>query len=387
MNESRYARVGVDLRKKGIEIFKPSIQSMYPTAFCVIKQDPDLLGHAMVPHADSAGSKPVQNYLNFRETEDIESFRGIAQDVVAMNLDDIVCVGAKPVSFVDCVAINKAKVPKEDLLRVLNSELMKLIETMQVYGVTLPFDGGETADVPDQISTLDVSGFMLGRVELSKVVTGDRIRPGNKIVGVHSGGKSHYEREVNSGIMCNGITLARHSLLSSEYEKKYPEIRGSGTLGYFGHFRIDDKLNELNMTVGQALTSPTRIFAPIIFKVLDELGSTVTGLVHNTGGGLTKCLRLGRGIRYVKRDLPESDPIFLLIKKESNETWRDMFQDFNMGVGFEVILEKEEVGSAIDIIDSFGVEAKVIGEIESGPPRNQLIIDSKFGKFTYEGLG
>jgi phosphoribosylformylglycinamidine cyclo-ligase len=386
MNESQYARVGVDLRKKGIEIFKSSIQSIYPTAFCVVKQDPDFPDYAMVPHADSAGSKPVQNYLNFKETGDIDSFKGIGQDVVAMNLDDIVCVGAKPISFVDCVAINRTRVPKEDFLRSLNSELTELIRVLEAHGLTLPFDGGETADVPDQISTLDVSGFMQGRVQLSKIITGERIRPGNKIVGIRSGGKSRYESEMNSGIMCNGITLARHSLLSSEYEKKYPEIRGSGTLGYFGRFKVGDRLDELTMTVGQALTSPTRIFAPIIFKVLDELGSSITGLIHNTGGGQTKCLRLGRGIRYVKRDLPEPDPIFLLIKKESNESWRNMFQDFNMGVGFEVVLEGKKVGPVLDIIDSFGVEAKVIGEIEPGPPGNQLIIEDNFGRFVYEGL-
>jgi phosphoribosylformylglycinamidine cyclo-ligase len=386
LSESKYAKVGVDVRKKGIEIFKSSIQSLYPTAFCVIKQDQKFPDNALVPHTDSAGSKPVQSYLNFKETKDINAFRGIAQDVVAMNIDDIACVGAKPITFVDCVSINKSMVPKEDFLGVLNFEIVELIEILRANGVTLPFDGGETADVPDQVKTLDVSGFMQGRVQLSKIVTGERIRAGNRIIGIRSGGKARYERRMNSGIMCNGMTLARHSLLSSEYTKKYPETLGSGTLGYFGRFKVNDRVKELDMTVGEAICSPTRIFAPIVFKILDRFGSSVTGLIHNTGGGQTKCLSLGRGIRYAKRDIPQPDPIFSLIQNESEESWRDMFQDYNMGIGFEIVLEAEAAEPVLSIIESFEVEASVVGEIESNPSSNQVVIESNFGKFVYESL-
>jgi len=384
MSESEYAKVGVDIRKKGIEVFKPSVKSLYPTAFCVVKQDPCFPEYALVPHADSAGSKPVQNYLNFKETGDINSFRGIAQDVVAMNLDDIACVGAKAISFLDYVAINKTKVPKEELLTILDSELMELSRLLGEYGIPLPFDGGETADLPDQLSTLDVSGFMEGRVELSKIVTGENIRPGNKIVGVRSGGKARYEEKPNSGIMCNGITLARHCLLSSEYERAYPEIRGVST--YRGRFKVEDYLEELEMTVGAAITSPTRIFAPIVFKILNELGPSITGLVHNTGGGQTKCLSLGHGLRYVKGDVVRPDPIFLLIQKEAGESWRDMYQDYNMGVGFEVVMEEKEVDVALGLVESFGIEAKVIGEVQASPAGNQVLIESGFGRFGYGNL-
>lgn len=383
MSESQYARVGVDVHKRGIEVFKSSIKSMYPNAFCVVKQDPEFSGYALVPHADSAGSKPVQNYLNFRETGDIDSFRGIAQDVVAMNLDDIVCVGARPISFVDYIALNKARVPKEDLLRTLNNEMAELISLLRDYGVSLPFDGGETADLPDQLSTLDVSGFMEGRVELSRVITAERIRPGNKIIGVRSGGKIRYETKPNSGIMCNGVTLARHCLLDIDYERRYPEIRSAGKLGYYGKFKIEDRVEDFEMTVGEAITSPTRIFAPIAFRILNELGPSVTGFVHNTGGGQTKCLKLGRGLRYVKRAIFRPDPIFFLIQRESGESWREMFQDFNMGVGFEIVLEDAAVDAALSIVESYGVESKVIGEVEEGPAGNQLVIKSDFGKFGY----
>jgi phosphoribosylformylglycinamidine cyclo-ligase len=300
-----------------------------------------------------------------------------------MNLNDIACVGAVPISFVDYVALNKSKIPKEDLLKILNSEFTELSELLRAHNVTLPFDGGETADLPDQLSTLDVSGFMEGRVKLSKVITGQGIRSGNKIVGLRSGGKAHYESKLNSGIMCNGITLARHCLITGEYEKKYPEILGQGTPGYSGRYRVGDYVDELEMTVDAAITSPTRIFAPIVFKILDTVGSSVTGLVHNTGGGQTKCLKLGRGLRYVKHLTLQPDPIFALIQKESGETWRDMYQDFNMGVGFEVILEQEAVDSVLSIAESFGVEAREIGYVESSPDGNQVVIESSLGKFVY----
>ena len=385
MTESRYERLGVDIHKKGIEVFKPTIRSLYPTAFCTVKRDPQFPEYGLVPHADGAGSKPVQNYLNYKETGEIAAFRGIGQDVVAMNLNDIVCVGARPISFVDYVTVNRFTIPKEMLLSTLNSELVELIELLNTYGITLPFDGGETADLPDQLSTLDVSGFMEGRVKLSNVITGEKIRAGNKIVGLRSGGKARYEGNVNSGIMCNGITLARHCLITSEYEKKYPEILGRGTPGYFGRHRVGDYVDDLAMTVGAAIASPTRIFAPIVFKILETVGLSVTGLVHNTAGGQTKCLKLGRGLRYVKDSTFTPDPIFTLMQKESGEPWEYMYQNFNMGVGFEVILDNEAVEQAVSIADSFGVEAKEIGHVEPGPAGNQVVIKSDLGKFVYGG--
>lgn len=383
MTESRYEKLGVDIHKKGTEIFKPSIRALYPTAFCAVKQDPQFPEYALIAHADGAGSKPVQSYLNYKETGELTAFKGIGQDVVAMNLNDIACVGAAPISFVDYVALNTSKIPKEDLLKILNSEFTELSELLRAHNVTLPFDGGETADLPDQLSTLDVSGFMEGRVKLSKVITGQGIRSGNKIVGLRSGGKAHYESKLNSGIMCNGITLARHCLITGEYEKKYPEILGKNIPGYSGRYRVGDYVNELEMTVDAAITSPTRIFAPIVFKILDTVGSSVTGLVHNTGGGQTKCLKLGRGLRYIKHLTLEPDPIFTLIQKESSESWRDMYQDFNMGVGFEVILEQEAVDPVVSIAESFGVEAREIGHVESSPDGNQVVIESSFGKLVY----
>jgi phosphoribosylformylglycinamidine cyclo-ligase len=386
MTESRYEKLGVDIHKKGIEVFKPSIRSLFSNAFCTVKQDPQFPEYALIAHADGAGSKPVQSFLNYKETGEVSAFKGIGQDVVAMNLNDIACVGAAPISFVDYVALNRFKIPKEDLLSILNSEFIELGELLRTYGVTLPFDGGETADLPDQLSTLDVSGFMEGRVKLSKVISGEEIRSGNKIVGLRSGGKARYENKLNSGIMCNGITLARHCLMASEYEKKYPEILGKDTPGYSGRYKVGDYVDELEMTIDAAITSPTRIFAPVVFKILNTVDSSVTGLVHNTGGGQTKCLKVGRGLRYVKHLTQPPDPIFTLIQKESGESWRDMYQNFNMGVGFEVILEQEAVDRVLSIAESLGVEAREIGHVESSPDGNQVVIESNLGKFDYNQM-
>lgn len=382
---SKYEKTGVDVEKKAAEIFKSTVRSMYPNAFCVMKQDPDLSEHMLVAHADGAGSKPVQHYLNFKESGDVNRFKGIAQDIVAMNLDDIVCVGARPISFVDYVSINKVTVPKVDFLKILNHDIVDLIRVMESVGVNLPFDGGETADHPDQLQTLDVSGFMQGRARMRDLITGDRIEPGNVIVGLRSGGRSGYEQRENSGIMCNGITLARHCLMSSTYAKKYPEIAGREAEGYYGRFKFDDFLDEIGMTVGEAITSPTRIFSPVIYEVLKVTGSTITGLVHNTQGGLTKSLKLGENLAYVKNNLLEIDPIFHLIQRESKESWREMFRDFNVGCGFEIVAEEASVDEITRISESFEIQAQVIGRIEEGPQSNKVLIDSSFGRFEYEG--
>ncbi len=386
MNEqSQYKKTGVDVEKKAVDVFKSTIQNMYPTAFCVIKRDPDFPQYAYVAHTDGAGSKPVQYYLNFRTSGDIRRFRGIAQDVVAMNIDDIACVGARPISFVDYVGINKLIIPKEDFLRTLNDEIASLAQTMRNVGIKLPFDGGETADHPDQLSTLDICGFMQGRAEISNLVTGEKIKPGNVIIGLQSGGQARYEQKDNSGIMCNGITLARHCLISATYSRSYPEIVGRDTSGYYGRFKVDDFIDELGMTIGDAITSPTRIFAPIVYDVLEEERSHVTGLVHNTQGGLTKSLKLGMNVTYIKDNLLQTSPIFNLIQKESKETWKEMFRDFNMGCGFEIITEKDGVEKIISISESYGVNAKVIGQIHKGPQHNRVLIEGPLGKFEYGG--
>jgi phosphoribosylformylglycinamidine cyclo-ligase len=380
---SRYAEVGVDVRKRGIESFHPALENLLPGAFCSVIGDPLSEKRGIVLHTDGAGSKPVQSYLQWRETGEKEWFGTLAQDVLAMNVDDVICVGAAPQGFVDYVAINPIRVPKEDVLRGLSACFSECISMLRRYGVRLRFAGGETADLPDQVRTLDVSGTVSASVELARAITGAGIRPGDLIVGLRSGGRAKYEKRENSGIMCNGITLARHCLMRKEYGKKYPETVEPGTRGYFGRFGADEYLERLGMSVGEAILSPTRIFAPVVLRIIQAAGEGVSGLVHNTGGGLTKCLRLGRNIRYVKDELPEPDPIFLLIQEEGRVGWREMYQDFNVGVGFEVIVRRDAADEVLSAAERFGLGARVIGRCERGSGGNSLIISAQHGKFVY----
>jgi len=381
---SKYAETGVDVKKTGIEVFQELISNIFPEAFCVVTQDPDFPGYGLITHTDSAGSKPVQAYLNWRETGDLSWFEGLAQDVLAMNLNDISCVGAKPINFIDYVALNPLRLPKTDLLRVLNKGFKRCFEKLDSLGIRVYFSGGETADLPDQLRTLDVSGVVNGRVELSEAITGAEIQPGDVIIGLRSGGKTKYEDRENSGIMCNGLTLARHCLLRREYQDKYPEIMDPEGKGYYGRFWFDDYVDELGMTVGEALMSPMRFFIPVVNKIMEKCGENIAGMVHNMGGGLTKGLRIGHNINFVKDDLFEPDPIFHLIQRESGESWKAMFMNYNMGVGFEIIVNSESAEEIIGISEGFGLEAKIIGRCEKSDGKNKVTIKSRWGKFIYE---
>ncbi|KON31292.1 hypothetical protein AC482_01285 [miscellaneous Crenarchaeota group-15 archaeon DG-45] len=375
--------MGVDVRKKGVEAFRGAVENLFPGAFCVVQRDPGDAGVGLVSHADSAGSKPVQAYLHWRETGDASWFGGLAQDVVAMNLDDILCVAAEPVAFVDYVAFNTILIDRVELLAALAKGFSGCFGALAEEGIHVLFAGGETADLPDQLRTLDVSGCIFGRVRLDRVVTGEGIAPGDAIVGLRSGGRARYEDGVNSGIMCNGLTLARSCLMEARYLERYPELAHPGRSRFTGRFRFDDRVDDLGMTVGEALLSPTRVFAPVAAAVLEKVGSAVHGMVHNTGGGQAKCLRLGGGVRYVKDRLPEADPIFRLIQREAGVGWREMYEDFNMGVGFELIVDPEAAEEVIGIAEGFGIGAQVIGQCEHSPGENSLIIDGAYGKFAY----
>ena len=380
---SRYRALGVDVRKEGVEAFGEVINNLFPGAFCVVTRDPSNPEVGLVSHTDSAGSKPIVSYLCWRESGDPSWFRGLAQDVVAMNLDDLICVAAEPVAFVDYVALNTLLIDRVQLLSALTKGFADCKEMLVEQGVQFLFGGGETADLPDQMRTLDVSGALFGKVDLKKVVTGNEVSPGDVIVGLRSGGPLSYERELNSGIMCNGLTLARSCLLDQSYLERYPELAHPDRERYTGRFKYDDYFEEMGMTVGEALTSPTRIFAPVVAAVLGEIGGSVHGMVHNTGGGQTKCLRLGRGIRFVKNRLPDPDPIFELIKRESGVEWREMYEDFNMGIGFEFVVASEAADEVVSVAEGFGIGVGVIGRCERSLGENRLVIDSIKGKFDF----
>jgi phosphoribosylformylglycinamidine cyclo-ligase len=383
---SKYAETGVDVKKKGTEVFKSSIKNLFPGAFCVITQDPDFHDYGQIHHSDGNGSKDVVRYLIFKESGDISVFKDSAVDVLAMNLGDLLCVGGYPTSFTDYVSINKEYVLKEDFLRELNKGLNETIGFLNSNGLEkLTFSGGETADLPYQTKTLDVSGDVYGRVRLSEVISGDKIEQGNFIVGIRSGGRCRFEKGLNSGIMSNGLTLAWHCLLTTTYNELYPETTEIKLKPYYGKLKVDAEIAELGTTIGEALTCPTRLFAPIAVKILERYRPDITGIVHNTGGGQTKCLRLGRNVLYVKDNLPGPDPIFGMIQSASGESWKDMYSDYNMGIGLDVfVVDARAANEVIGTVEKeFGVEAQVVGHVEKSDGTNKLRIKSPHGDFSY----
>ncbi|MDI9643717.1 MAG: AIR synthase-related protein [Candidatus Verstraetearchaeota archaeon] len=374
--------MGVDVEKRGIESLKRVTDDLYPEAFCSVVKDPRDPESGLILHADGAGTKPIVSYIYCKETGDYSWFSGLAQDIIAMNLDDIACVGGTPEAFSDYVAFNTRLLERELLLSALGSGFSKVFQLLKDLGCGVLFCGGETADLPDIIRTIDVSGTVFGRVQLRRVITGSSIAPGDAIVGIRSGGRCRYEEKENSGMMCNGISLARHALLSREHLRKYPEVGHDLEGGYYGKFRVDDFLPELGQTVGEAILSPTRIFLPIILDILKQV--SVKALVHNTGGGLTKSLRLGRNILYIKDALPEPDPIFHLIGLASGESKREMYRNYNMGVGMEVIVRKEDVEAVIGSCERFGVGVQVIGRCERSNGRNAVLIKDTSGEYLFQ---
>jgi phosphoribosylformylglycinamidine cyclo-ligase len=384
--KTKYGKLGVDVEKKGIEAFKDATSGLYKHAFCDIHPDPDMSGYGFVHHSDGAGSKPVQNYLNWKETGDINSFRGVAQDTLAMNIGDALCVGIPTSgSFVDYVAINGLYVPKKEVLQILAEDWKNLFTMLENYGINIKFAGGETADLPDQLKTFDVSGAIHARYKLDNMITGEVIVPGDVIIGLASGGKAIYEDKPSGPIMCNGLTLARHCLMRPELSIKYPEICEPGK-EYTGPFfpTYDGALEGIEGTIGEEITRPTRIFAPIFKAIIENFGDAVHGIVFNTGGGHTKCLRVGKEIRYIKDNLPEPPVIFKLVQEHGKVPWREMYEDFNMGVGAEMYVDSNVVSELPSFLEEgFGIEAWRIGECRRATGPNKVRLETPHGNFNY----
>lgn len=379
---SIYAQLGVDADKRGVKASFDDVTAsgnLYPHSFCPVYDDPSRKGYGRIMHADGAGSKSIQNLLHYKVTGNEKVLGYIADDVVAMNLGDALSVNAEIDGFVDYVAVNRFAVPKEVLLQELAKGFRRVFEAYAHYGIKIPFMGGETADLPDQLRSLDVTGTVYGHVRLKDAISGEGIKPGDVIVGIRSDDQAFYETGLpNSGIMSNGLTLARHCLMTPEYQELYPEI---GT-GYTGRFRTDEWHPDLRMTVGEALISPTRQFG-ILMNQLRRYGNRVHGIVHNTGGGQTKCLRIGSGFHFVKDNLPEPPPIFYLIQRESGEAWADMHRNFNMGIGVDIIVPAWAEEFIIHEAANLGIDAQKTGYIDSFNGHNTVTIKSRFGEFNY----
>ncbi len=379
---SLYNQRGVSAQKEEVHAAIGNLyQGLYPHAFC--KLYPDHLGGdadwVNVMHADGAGTKSILAYLYWKETGDLSVWKGIAQDAVVMNLDDLLCVGIHDnILFSSTIDRNKKRIPGEVLQAVIEGTRI-FFEDMRQAGVNIHYLGGETADVGDVVRTIAVNGTMTARWPKNKLITNDGIRPGDVIVGLASHGQAVYEHEYNSGLGSNGLTSARHDMLSKYYAQAYPESYDpalADAVTYIGPFRMTDPVAEAPgaPTAGKLLLSPTRTFAPVLRQVLTAHFEDVHGLIHCSGGGQTKCLKYLPGpMRIVKDDLFDTPPVFRLIQQASGADDREMYQVFNMGCRMEIYTSEAAAASILNIARHWGVDARIIGRVE-GATQKEVVI-------------
>jgi phosphoribosylformylglycinamidine cyclo-ligase len=384
---SLYSKRGVSAQKEEIhQAIRHLDQGLYPYAFC--KLYPDFLGKdpewVNVAHADGAGTKSILAYLYWKETGDLSVWKGIAQDAVAMNLDDLLCVGIyNDILFSSTIDRNKTLIPGEVIEQVIQGTA-ELFQSLKTYGINIEYLGGETADVGDLVRTIAVNGTMTARQHKSTLVTNEKIQAGNVIVGLASYGQSNYEQSYNSGLGSNGLTSARHDVLSKFYAQHFPETfepKLPDEVVYIGDKKLTDEIelpaHGLNMkapfkrNVGQLLLSPTRTFAPVIKEMLERNFEDVYGLIHCSGGGQTKCLKyLPAPLKIVKNNLPPVPPIFEMIQKSSGADDKEMYQVFNMGIRMEIYTSATAADHLIRIAESYGVEASLIGYVEASDKKS-----------------
>ena len=386
----RYAARGVSATKSEVHAAIAGIdKGVFPGAFCKITED-FLTGDpekCNLIHADGSGTKSILAYLHYRETGEASVFRGIAQDSIVMNLDDLLCVGVSGrVLISSTINRNAVRIPGEVLAELIagNEEVLARLRAM---GVDIHSGGGETADVGDLTATVVVDSCATAVLAKSAIITGRKIKPGLAIVGLASAGTSSYEDGENSGIGSNGLTSARHDMLSAYYRRKYREsfdAQIDRDLVYCGPYRLEDPLPDSGQSVGEALLSPTRSYAPVITALLREHPGTAKGIVHCSGGGQSKCLHFGRGVHYIKDEMLPIPPIFKAIQKVSGTTWKEMYQVYNMGHRMEVYCNKRDVAKVVATAARFGIEAKAIGRTErSTSAANQLTITHGRRKLHY----
>ena len=389
---SLYAQRGVSAQKEEVhQAIQKLDQGLYSNAFCKIYPDtlcgnPDWVN---IMHADGAGTKSILAYLYWKETGDIEVWKGIAQDAVAMNLDDLLCVGITDnFLFSSTIDRNKLRINGAVLEAIINGT-QSFFDQLKGFGVNIHFLGGETADVGDVVRTIAVNGTMTARWPKAKLVTNEKISPGDVIVGFASSGQCTYETEYNSGLGSNGLTSARHDVLSKYYATKYPESFEPSLpeeVVYLGGSMMTDTLlvNGKELNVGKLLLSPTRTYAPLLKILLDEHFEDINGLIHCSGGGQTKCMKYLPGpMTVIKDNLFEVPPIFELIQKNSKADFREMYQVFNMGHRLEVFTNEAAATKMIKVAESFGIEAKIIGRVEAAE-RATLLLKGEFGELKYE---
>ncbi len=392
LSESKYESLGVSASKSGLHSVLKSA-GVEDSLGLFAKVTPDLAGdpdYYSVVHCDGAGTKTIVPYLYYKACGDPSLFAHLAQDALVMNLDDIYCIGApQHLVLANAIARNARLIDDVALEQIITS-YRDLVASLRALGVPLEMSGGETADCGDVVRTLIVDAVISGRIKKSDIIDANRITSGDVIVGFSSTGKASYESKENSGIGSNGLTLARHTLLSSKNVEQHPEIVDPATskeLAYHGPYVVQDTPDELSgLSIGEALSSPTRTYAPVLQKLFAELGTNVHGVIHLTGGGQTKMLRFGQGNRFVKDDLFPTPALFGLIQKHGQVDWKEMYQVFNMGHRLEVYLPEQDAQKAISIAEHFSIDAKVVGRVEQNPnsgTENELLLTTSNGEFHY----
>jgi len=385
----RYAQRGVSAAKEEVhQAIKNVDKGLFPKAFCKVVPD-HLTGsadHCLVMHADGAGTKSSLAYMYWRETGDLSVWKGIAQDALIMNIDDLLCVGAvDDILLSSTIGRNKNLIPGEVLSAIINGT-EELIEELKGYGVTIHSTGGETADVGDLVRTIIVDSTVTARMRRDQVIDNARIAPGDVIVGLSSFGQATYETAYNGGMGSNGLTSARHDVFHADLKAKYPESYDAAVpsdLVYSGSKSLTEAIEGAPLNAGQLVLSPTRTYAPIVKSVFKEIGrDAIHGMVHCSGGAQTKILHfIDRG-HVIKDDLFDVPPLFALIQNESQTSWKEMYQVFNMGHRMEFYVAQEHAAAIIDIAKSMGVAAKIVGRVEASDQK-RLTIKSPHGVFEY----
>ncbi len=386
---NRYSGRGVSAQKEDVhKAIAKMDKGLFPQAFCKII--PDYLtgseDHCVVMHADGAGTKSSLAYMYWKETGDLSVWKGIAQDALVMNIDDLLCVGAteSPILLSSTIGRNKNLIPGEVISAIINGT-QELADELARHGVDIILTGGETADVGDLVRTIIVDSTVTARMKRSEVINNANIKAGNVIVGLSSYGQAKYEQEYNGGMGSNGLTSARHDVFGKELAAKYPESFDPlvpEELIYSGKLNLTDPVGGAPLDAGKLVLSPTRTYAPVIKAMLKKHRAAIDGMVHCSGGAQTKVLHFVENVHVIKDNLFPVPPLFKLIQEQSGTDYREMYQVFNMGHRMELYCQAEVAEDLIKISHSFGVEAQIVGRVEEAPAK-KLTIKSEFGEFSY----
>lgn len=387
MDTNKYAARGVSSQKEDVhEAIKHLDKGLFPNAFCKIL--PDLAAgspeHCNIMHADTAGTKTSLAYLYWRETGDMSVWRGIVQDSLIMNIDDLICVGAIDNIIVSSTIGRNKNLVTGDVIAALINGCTDLIADLAKMGVTLYLAGGETADVGDIVRTLDVGYTAFARMARKDVLE-NNIQPGNVIVGFASYGQATYEHEYNGGMGSNGLTSARHDVLGHYLAEKYPESFDPNVpieLVYAGTKKLTDIEPETGLTVGKLILSPTRTYAPVVKQAFEQYRSQIHGMIHCSGGAQTKVMKFAQGVHIIKDNLLPVPPLFRMIQQESGTSWREMYEVFNMGHRLEMYVDEAAAEGLIAIAKSFNIDAQVVGRVEAADT-TKLTINSPYGEFKW----